>query len=144
MCSHLYRCSHANCVWGAGGSGEGCGRGHNIINLAKWNELPKHYQAAIITASGETWEWVLGKYDQGNPAALKRLIAGGALLRAYPQDIMEASFKAANDTYAELSQARPTFKKLYDSLVEFRGESYQWMQVAELGFDAFMMRHSRA
>src|SRR6188508_379539 len=29
---------------------EGCGQGHNIINLAKWNELPKNYQAAIVTA----------------------------------------------------------------------------------------------
>jgi TRAP-type mannitol/chloroaromatic compound transport system substrate-binding protein len=119
---------------------EGCGQGHNIINLAKWNELPKHYQAAIATASGETWEWVLGKYDQGNPAALKRLIAGGAQLRAYPQDIMEASYKAANEIYAGLSQTNPHFKKLYDSVVAFRGDSYQWMQVAELGFDSFMMR----
>jgi hypothetical protein len=32
------------------------------------------------------------------------------------------------------------FKKLYDSVVAFRGDSYQWMQVAELGFDSFMMR----
>ena len=91
---------------------EGCGQGHNIINLAKWNELPKHYQAAIMTASGETWEWVLGKYDHGNPAALKRLIAGGAQLRAFPQDIMEASYKAANEIYAGLSQTNPHFKKL--------------------------------
>ena len=83
---------------------------------------------------------MLGKYDQGNPAALKRLIAGGALLRPYPQDIMEASYKAANEIYAGLSQTNPHFKKLYDSVVAFRGDSYQWMQVAELGFDSFMMR----
>ena len=79
---------------------EGCGQGHNLVNLAKWNELPKTYQSAITVASGDAWEWVLGKYDRGNPAALKRLIASGAVLRAFPQDIMEASFKAANDTYA--------------------------------------------
>jgi TRAP-type mannitol/chloroaromatic compound transport system substrate-binding protein len=119
---------------------EGCGQGHNIINLAKWNELPKQYQNAIITASGDAWGWVLGKYDQGNPAALKRLIAGGAVLRPFPQDIMEASFKAANEIYAGLSKSNVHFKKLYDSLVAFRGDSYQWMQVAELGFDTFMMR----
>src|ERR1700742_4047752 len=29
---------------------EGNGQGHNIINLNAWNTLPKHYQAAIITA----------------------------------------------------------------------------------------------
>ena len=119
---------------------EGCGQAHNLINLAKWNELPKPYQAAITTASGDTWAWVLGKYDYGNPPALKRLVAGGAELHPFPQDIMEACYKAANDTYAELSKTNPHFKKLYDSLLAFRGDSYQWMQVAELGFDTFMMR----
>jgi len=119
---------------------EGCGQGHNLINLAKWNELPKSYQAAIATASGETWEWVLGKYDHGNPAALKRLVAGGALLRPFPEPILEACYKAANEVYAEHSKSNPQFKKLYDSLIAFRGDSYQWMQVAELGYDAFMMR----
>ncbi len=119
---------------------EGCGQGHNLVNLQKWNELPKVYQDAIVVASGNSWNWVLGKYDAGNPAALKRLIAGGALLRAFPQDVMEACYKAANDIYADLSKTNPMFKKLYDSVVAFRGDSYAWMQVAELGFDSFMMR----
>src|SRR5581483_6530376 len=119
---------------------EGCGQGHNLSNLGKWNELTKSYPAAIATASGETWEWVLGKYDHGNPAALKRLVAGGALLRPFPEPILEACYKAANEVYAEHSKSNPQFKKLYDSLIAFRGDSYQWMQVAELGYDAFMMR----
>ena len=28
---------------------EGTGQGHNVINLEKWNALPKHYQAAIAS-----------------------------------------------------------------------------------------------
>jgi len=123
---------------------EGCGQGHNLVNLAKWNDLPKAYQSAIVTASGEAWAWVLGKYDAANPAALKRLLAGGAILRPFPADIMEASFRAANEIYGELVQTNPMFKRLYDSLLAFRNDSFQWMQVAELGFDTFMMRHSRA
>jgi TRAP-type mannitol/chloroaromatic compound transport system substrate-binding protein len=119
---------------------EGCGQAHNIINLAKWNELPKSYQSAVLTASGDAWEWVLGKYDHGNPAALKRLLAQGVQLRAFPQDVLEACYKAATDTYADLSKANPQFKKLYDSLVAFRGDSLVWLQVAELSFDTFMMR----
>jgi TRAP-type mannitol/chloroaromatic compound transport system substrate-binding protein len=119
---------------------EGCGQAHNLINLNKWNELPKSHQAVISTASGDAWNWVIGKYDHANPAALKRLIAGGALLRPFPQDIMEASYKAANEVYAGLSQSNPHFTKLYESLAPFRSESYQWMQVTELGFDTFMMR----
>jgi len=119
---------------------EGCGQAHNIINLAKWNELPKHYQAAVIATSNDAWEWVLGKYDASNPVALKRLIGAGAQLRAFPQDVMEACYKAANDIYADLSKNNPHFKKMYDSLVPFRNDSYAWFQVAELGFDSFQMR----
>src|SRR6266700_3454987 len=119
---------------------EGCGQAHNIINLAKWNELPKSYQSAILTASGDAWEWVIGKYDYANPAALKRLLSQGVQLRAFPQDVMEACYKAALDIYADLSNTNPHFKKLYDSLVAFRGDSLVWLQVAELSFDSFMMR----
>ena len=119
---------------------EGCGQAHNIMNMAKWNELPKPYQSAVITASGDAWGWVIGRYDNLNPPALKRLLAGGAQLRAFPQDVMEACYKAANDVYAELSKTNPMFKKMLDSLVPFRSDSYLWSQVAEMGFDNFMVR----
>ena len=119
---------------------EGCGQGHNLINLGKWNELPKSYQSAILTASGDAWAWVLGKYDYVNPAALKRLASQGVQLRAFPQDTMEASYNAALEIYADLSKTNPLFKKLYDSLVTYRSDSLVWQQVAELSFDSFMLR----
>ncbi len=59
---------------------EGTGQGHNIMNLDKWNALPKHYQAALETASRDTFTWVTGKYDYVNPPALKRLLVAGAIL----------------------------------------------------------------
>jgi TRAP-type mannitol/chloroaromatic compound transport system substrate-binding protein len=42
---------------------EGTSQGHNIINLDKWNTLPKHYQAAVDAASRDTFTWITGKYD---------------------------------------------------------------------------------
>ena len=119
---------------------EGCGQGHNIFNMAKWNELPKHYQSMLLACSHEAWGWTLGKYDAVNPAALRRLVANGALLRPFPQDVMEACYKSANEIYAELSKTNPMFKKLLDSVTPFRSDSYAWMQVAELAFDSFQIR----
>jgi TRAP-type mannitol/chloroaromatic compound transport system substrate-binding protein len=119
---------------------EGCGQGHNMINMGKWNELPKAYKAAIEVASGDAWAWVVGKYDYVNPQGLKKLIAQGAKLHAFPQPVLEACYKAAQDLYAEISKENPMFKKLYDSMLAFRGDSTAWNQVAELGFDSFMMR----
>jgi TRAP-type mannitol/chloroaromatic compound transport system substrate-binding protein len=83
---------------------------------------------------------MIARYDSGNPGALKRLVAGGAQLRPFPQPVMEACYKATNEAYQEVSAKNADFKKVYESMVAFRGEEYLWWQVAELGFDAFMVR----
>ena len=119
---------------------EGGAQPHLLVNLAKWNELPKNYQAIVQAAARDAGVWMTSKYDTLNPQALKRLVSQGAQLRPFPQPVMEACYKAANDLYAEIGQTNPMFKKLYDSLTGFRGDSFQWMQVAELSFDSFMMR----
>ena len=80
------------------------------------------------------------KYDAVNPGALKRLVAAGAQLRAFPQPVMEACFKATAERYAEISAANPEFKKIYDSVVAFRNDQYLWWQVAEYSYDNFMIR----
>ena len=80
------------------------------------------------------------KYDAQNPAALKRLVAGGAKLRPFSQAIMDACFKAANEVYAETSATNADFKKVYDAIVAFRNDQYLWWQVAEYSFDTFMIR----
>ena len=119
---------------------EGCGQGHNLINLTKWNELPKVYQSMIEVASGEAWGWVIGKYDYANPQALKRLLSQGAQLRVFPQPVLEACYGAAQEVYAEHIKTNPVFKRMLDSLSAFKNDSFAWQQVAELGFDSFMMR----
>jgi TRAP-type mannitol/chloroaromatic compound transport system substrate-binding protein len=116
---------------------------HNFINIAKWNSLPKNYQSIVHSASHVANTIMMARYDAANPAALKRLIAGGAELRAFPPAVMDASFKAANEFYAETSATNADFKKVYDAVVAFRGDQYLWWQVAEFGFDSFMIR-SRA
>jgi TRAP-type mannitol/chloroaromatic compound transport system substrate-binding protein len=80
------------------------------------------------------------KYDAVNPPALKRLLTAGAQLRQFSPEVMEASYKAALETYAEISQTNPLFKKLNESISAFRGESYLWWQISELSFDSFMIR----
>jgi TRAP-type mannitol/chloroaromatic compound transport system substrate-binding protein len=113
---------------------------HNFINISKWNSLPKHYQAIVHQASHVANTTMAAKYDASNPAALKRLIAGGAQLRPFPATVMDASFKAANGIYTELAASNPDFKKVYEAVLPFRNDQYLWWQVAEYGFDTFMIR----
>ena len=113
---------------------------HVMINRAKWNELPKNYQAVAIAAAGYTNVDMQAKYDARNPAALRRLVGNGAQLRPFPNDMMEGSLKAANELYDELSAKNADWRKVYDSYRNFRNEEYIWFQVAEFTFDAFMVR----
>src|SRR5918995_1553183 len=53
---------------------------------------------------------------------------------------MEASLKAANELYGELSAKSPDFKKAYESMVAFRGEVLPWWQLNEYAYDSFMVR----
>jgi TRAP-type mannitol/chloroaromatic compound transport system substrate-binding protein len=114
---------------------------HMMINTGKWAELPKSYQAIVTAAAAYANTAVQGKYDARNPAALKRLISGGAVLEPFSQPIMEASLKYSKEVYAETSAANPDFKKVYESMVEFRAQSYLWWQVAEYSYDTFMIRN---
>src|SRR6516162_3111984 len=119
---------------------EGGAQPHLLINLTKWNELPKIYQGMIQACAREAGAWMTTKYDVHNPQAVKRLVAAGAELRPFPQPVMEACYNSANEIYAELAHSNPHFKKMLDSLTAYRSDSYQWLQVAELSYDSFMMR----
>ena len=116
---------------------------HAFVNTAKYNELPKHYQAILANACAHTNMWMTARYDMQNPAAVKRLVAGGAQLRPFSNEILDAALKATNELWAELSAKNPEFKKTIDAMQAYRGDQLLWWQVAEYTFDSFMVR-SRA
>jgi TRAP-type mannitol/chloroaromatic compound transport system substrate-binding protein len=117
---------------------------HLVVAKDKFDALPKAYQAALRAAAVEANASMLAKYDAANPGALKRLVVGGAQLRLFPQDALEACYKTASDLYAQLSNDDPKFKKIADSYMAFRGDEYLWWQVAEYSFDNFMIRERRS
>src|ERR1700726_360483 len=111
-----------------------------IVNLDKWNALPKYYQSVLEQSGHFASNWMMARYDQANPTALKKLLANGTKLHAFSPEIMQASFKAAMELHAEVSATNPNFKKVYESLTSYANNGYQWFQVAELGFDSFISR----
>ena len=119
---------------------EGSAMLHNMVNLAKWNELPKHYQTVIANASANANLWMSARYDMLNPAALKRLIASGTQLKPYPVDMMDACLKATNELWAEISAKNADFKKTIEAMQAYRNDQYLWWQVAEHTFDSYMIR----
>lgn len=110
-----------------------------MFNLAKWNELPPHYQAVVKTACEAANGNMMASYDYKNPAALKSLVAAGAQLKPLPADVLSAAFDAAQATYAEISASNAMFKKIKDSQDAFKRDAYLWAQIAEYNYDLFMM-----
>ncbi|MBV8391946.1 MAG: ABC transporter substrate-binding protein, partial [Alphaproteobacteria bacterium] len=116
---------------------EGCSGGSLYINLDAWNKLPKAYQSMVDTAAGLVTSWMVPKYDAGNPAALRRLVASGTELRPFPRSVLEPCFNEAYKYYDELAAKDPKFKKIYDNLKAFRSDENLWFRVAENTFDNF-------
>ena len=114
-----------------------------MVNLDKWNALPKYYQSVLEQAGHYANNWMMAKYDSVNPMALRKLLASGTKLHGFSQPIMEASFKAAKELHAEVAASNANFKKLLESLTSYTSSGYQWIQVAEVGYDNFMARHAQ-
>ncbi|WGD49314.1 TRAP transporter substrate-binding protein [Bradyrhizobium sp. CB1650] len=115
-----------------------------FVNLDKWNALPKHYQNILEQAGHYANNWMMAKYDQSNPQALRRLIGAGAKLHPFSPEIMQACLKAAKELHKEVSDGNADFKKVYESLTAFSNNGYAWFQVAEVGYDNFMARASQS
>jgi TRAP-type mannitol/chloroaromatic compound transport system substrate-binding protein len=116
---------------------------HAMINLDKWNALPKGYQQILEAAGHYAHNWCLAKYDALNPQALRRLIAGGTKLHVFSPAIMEASYKATLELHGEVAKENASFKKVNDSMMAFTKNAYQWFTVAENPYDQYMMRAMR-
>ncbi len=109
-----------------------------VVNIKKWEALPKAYQAVFEAACAESNVHMLARYDAANPHALKRLVGGGTQLRPFPKVVLEAGQKAAFELYDELAARSPHFKKIYEEWMKFRADQFLWFRVAESSYDNFV------
>ncbi len=131
------RYNHFPCWW------EGSGMLHMVVNLEKWNALPKPYQVILARACDASMAWMRAKYDTVNPPALKRLVGAGAVLKPFPQPVLEACYKATTEHLGEIAAKSIGFKKALDSMNAFRADHLAWRQVAEQAYDGFMIQIMR-
>ena len=108
-----------------------------LINSKEWEKLPDLYKEAFEVAAAEANLHMLAEYDAKNPAALGRLLHGGAVLHPYPVDLMKAALKVAHEIYDEEAAKNPAFKKIYEPWKRFRNDEFQWFRIAESTYDSF-------
>jgi TRAP-type mannitol/chloroaromatic compound transport system substrate-binding protein len=115
---------------------EGSAQLTTMVNKEAWEALPATFKVMYETAATEQNLRMMAHYDAKNPDALKRLIASGTQLKAFPRPVLEDCYKSSMETFDDLSSKNPDFKSLYDSWRKFADDSNAWFCVAEYSLDA--------
>ncbi len=110
------------------------------INKRAHDGLSAEHKAILETAATHAATVMTARYDHRNPAALKKLVAGGTKLFRFPKDVMDAAFKASQEVYAEIGGKNAAFKKVHDDYMAFRRDANLWFRFSEASFDDFMQQ----
>lgn len=108
------------------------------VNKAAFNGLSAEYKTIVTAAASHAHTTMQAMYDARNPQALKRLVASGTKLEAFPRSVMDAAFKASMELYSEISASNPRWKKIYEDYSAFRRDSNLWFRFTEARFDSYM------
>ena len=108
------------------------------INDKAFNSLSNEYKAIVRAAAMEAHVTCQARYDARNPVALKQLVAAKAKVLPFPQQVLDASFKAAMEVYAGLDTSNPDWKKIYADYRNFQRDQVLWFRFAEGRYDNFM------
>ena len=117
---------------------EGCAGVHSLCNAKAYDALPAEFKAALDAAGAEATLDMISKYDALNAVAIKRLVATGTQLRAYPRPVLEAAYKEMQGIYAQLNAANADFKKVYDSYFATLADDIAYSRVNEGSYEGFM------
>ena len=109
-----------------------------FINNKALESLSAENRAIIEAASSMAHVDMQAKYDARNPNALKRLVGNKTKVLPFPTAVLEASFNASMETYAELDAKNPAWKKIYADYRAFQRDQILWFRFAESRFDTFM------
>ncbi len=109
-----------------------------FINQKAFAALSPENQAIVEAAAAYANSDMLSKYDALNPTALKQLVAAKTKVLPFSQAVLEASYKASMEVFAENNAKSPEWKKIYEDMRNFQRDQVLWFRFAELRFDQFM------
>ena len=109
-----------------------------FINDKAFAALPAEYKAIVEAAASHTHLDMQAKYDARNPTALKQLVGAKTKVLPFPKAVLDASFKASMELYAELAASNPDWKKIYSDYRAFQKDQILWFRFAESRFDQYM------
>ena len=108
------------------------------VNQKALDGLSAENKAIVRAAAHEAHVTTQARYDARNPGALKQLVAAKTKVVPFPQTVLDASFKATMELYADLDKSNPEWKKIYTDYRNFQRDQILWFRFAESRYDSFM------
>jgi TRAP-type mannitol/chloroaromatic compound transport system substrate-binding protein len=109
-----------------------------FINKKAFDALSAENKAIVRAAGAVAARDMTSKYDAQNPAALKRLVAGGTKLRPFTKDVMDAGYKASMAVFADHEAKSPEFKKIHQDMRAFQRDQVLWSKFSEWRYDSYI------
>ena len=109
-----------------------------FIGAKAYAALSPENQAIVDAASAVAARDMTAKYDAVNPIALKKLVGAKTQLKAFPNSIMDAGFKASMEVFAEHEAKSAEFKKIHQDMRAFQRDQLLWARFSEFRYDSYM------
>jgi TRAP-type mannitol/chloroaromatic compound transport system substrate-binding protein len=107
------------------------GTGECIVALKAWDALPADLKAIVAHACATEANFALAEMERLNAQALAALIKDhGVRLTAFPDDLVTAARKEADDVLGELSSRDASSVRVHDSYRDFRTRVSAWSRVS--------------
>jgi TRAP-type mannitol/chloroaromatic compound transport system substrate-binding protein len=107
------------------------GTGECIIALKAWNALSDELKAVVAHACATEANYALAEMERLNATALEALVNEHKVkLAVFPEDLIAAARKQANDVLGELAGRSAMTGKVHASYVAFRERTATWSRVS--------------
>jgi TRAP-type mannitol/chloroaromatic compound transport system substrate-binding protein len=103
-----------------------------MINLDLWESLDENTQLKIETVCDAAFTFGLAEGEAIQAAALAELESRGVQLHYWPDEILDALHEAWMEVVEEESAADADFKRVWESLSEFRTSYARWKELGYL------------
>ncbi len=107
------------------------GTGECIVSLKAWNALSDELKAIIAHACAAEANYALAEMERLNAQALAALVNEHKVnLAAFPEDLIGAARKQADDVLGELSGKNAITGKVHASYAAFRARTAPWSRIS--------------
>ena len=106
-----------------------------FVNKDAWEALPPDLQAMIEVATQAINEDMLSEFTARNNAALDTLInEHGVQLRRLPDDVIAALRASSKEVVAEIAEADPLAKRIYESYMAYLEDVRRYHSISEQAY----------